>query len=42
VGHSDGGVLIGKVYGKTTEDQDREFAKQVQQPDLRVVGGAGQ
>ncbi len=42
VGHSDGGVLIGKVYGKTTEAQDREFAKLVQQPDLRVVGGGGQ
>ncbi len=42
VGHSDGGVLIGKVYGKTTEAQDREFAKLVQQPDLRVVGGGRQ
>jgi len=42
VGHSDGGVLIGKVYGKTTEEQDREFAKMVQQPDLKVVEAAAQ
>ena len=40
VGHRDGGVLIGKVYGKTTEEQDREFARMVQQPGLTVVEAA--